>query len=210
MTVAAHIVGGTGDTSHLTMEQRLAFTPEQAAARQTGTKWFMVGWYTYIGLIWTLKLNMLFLFLRVASVGWVNRFIVPVMVFVGTTGVSIWILFASACRPFHKLWQILPDPGSKYCEQGFGVGNRLTWYRILYATKPGILDYCAGFELDNGCVHHSHSNPDHLAAEYILGSQTWTHVDVLRGRLCYDRGDLASLLCCRSEWSSTHFPFYPY
>ena len=113
MTVAAHMVGGTGDTSHLTMEQRLAFTPEQAAMRQTGTKWFMVGWYTYIGLIWTLKLNMLFLYRRVVSVGWVKKFIVPTMIFVGATGVSIWILFASACRPFHKLWQILPDPGSK-------------------------------------------------------------------------------------------------
>ncbi|PVH98960.1 hypothetical protein DM02DRAFT_680576 [Periconia macrospinosa] len=114
MTVAAHMVGGTGDTSHLTMEQRLAFTPEQAAARQSGTKWFMVGWYTYIGLIWTLKLNMLFLYKRVVSVVWVKKFLLPAMIFVGITGLSIWILFASACRPLHKLWQILPDPG-KYC-----------------------------------------------------------------------------------------------
>ncbi|PSN73633.1 hypothetical protein BS50DRAFT_191908 [Corynespora cassiicola Philippines] len=114
MTVAAHIVGGTGDTSHLTMEQRLSFTPEQAATRQKGTKWFMVGWYTYIGLIWSLKLNMLFLYRRVVSHIWVKKFIVPTMMFVVITGVSIWILLASACRPFHKLWQILPDPG-KYC-----------------------------------------------------------------------------------------------
>jgi hypothetical protein len=98
MTVAAHIVGGTGDTSHLTMQERLSFTPEQAAARQRGSQWFMVGWFTYIGLIWTLKLNM---------------FIVPTMVFVGVTGISIWILLGSACRPFHKIWQILPDPGSE-------------------------------------------------------------------------------------------------
>ncbi|KAH8641582.1 hypothetical protein IG631_04523 [Alternaria alternata] len=41
MTVAAHIVGGTGDTSHLTMQERLSFTPEQAAARQRGSQWFM-------------------------------------------------------------------------------------------------------------------------------------------------------------------------
>ena len=114
MTVAAHIVGGTGDTSHLTQEQREAFTPEEAALRQKGTKWFMVGWFTYIGLIWTLKLNMLFLYRRVVSVVWVKVFIVPTMILVGVTGLSIWIMFASACRPFHKLWQILPDPGSKF------------------------------------------------------------------------------------------------
>lgn len=113
MTVAAHQVGGTGDTSHLTMEQRLSFSGAQAKARQNGTKWFMVGWYTYIGLIWALKLNMLFLYRRVVSVVWVKRYIVPTMVFVGVTGASIWVLFASACRPFHKLWQIYPDPGRK-------------------------------------------------------------------------------------------------
>jgi hypothetical protein len=114
MTVAAHIVGGTGDTSHLTMEERLSFTREQASMRQTGTKWFMVGWYTYIGLIWTLKLNFLFLFRRIASVGWVRKMIMPTMVFVCVTGLAIWILFAAACRPFNKLWQILPDPGGKF------------------------------------------------------------------------------------------------
>lgn len=113
MTVAAHIVGGTGDTSHLTMEQRLSFTPEQVAARQSGTKWFMVGWYTYIGLIWTLKLNMLFLYRRVVGVLWVKKYIMPTMIFVGASGISIFILFSSACRPFHKLWQVLPDPGSR-------------------------------------------------------------------------------------------------
>ncbi|KAI8936146.1 hypothetical protein NX059_007641 [Plenodomus lindquistii] len=114
MTIAAHIVSRTGDTSHLTMEQRVGFTPAEAALRQTGTKWFMVGWYSYIGLIWTLKLNMLFLYRRVVSFVWVKKFIVPVMIIVGVTGVAIWILLATACRPFHKLWQIWPDPGM-YC-----------------------------------------------------------------------------------------------
>ncbi|KAF2185111.1 hypothetical protein K469DRAFT_577655 [Zopfia rhizophila CBS 207.26] len=111
MTVAIHIVGGTGDTSHLPMEVRLSLAPNAAAKLQKGTKWFMVGWYTYIGLIWTLKLNMLFLYRRVVSVMWVKKFILPTMIVVGVTGTAIWILFATACRPFHKLWQILPDPG---------------------------------------------------------------------------------------------------
>lgn len=113
MTVAAHIVGGTGDTSHLRMQQRLSFTPEEAATRQKGTKWFMIGWFTYIGLIWSLKLNMLFLYRRLVSRVYIRRYILPTMSFVGATGISIWIMFATACRPFHKLWQILPDPGSK-------------------------------------------------------------------------------------------------
>ncbi|KAF1847796.1 uncharacterized protein K460DRAFT_352877 [Cucurbitaria berberidis CBS 394.84] len=114
MTVAAHIVAGTGDTSYLTPEQLRSMTPEQVVLRQNGTKWFMVGWYTYVGLIWTLKLNMLFFYRRVVSVVWVNKFLVPTMVFVGGSGVSIWILFALGCRPFDKLWQVYPHPGP-YC-----------------------------------------------------------------------------------------------
>ncbi|GME64761.1 hypothetical protein AG0111_0g985 [Neofusicoccum parvum] len=114
MTIAAHIVGGTGDTSHLSMEQRLAMTPEERETRALGSKWFMVGWYTYIALIWTLKMNMLFLYQRVVVGLPVARFIKPAMCFVVVTGVSILILFSTACRPFRKIWQVLPDPG-KHC-----------------------------------------------------------------------------------------------
>ncbi|KAA8624556.1 hypothetical protein PtrV1_00236 [Pyrenophora tritici-repentis] len=114
MTVAAHEVGGVSDTSHMTMEYRLSLTPEQAALHQRSSKWFMVGWFTYIGLIWSLKLNMLFLYRRVVSVVWVSAFLLPTMLLVGVTGISIWLMFALACRPFNRLWQILPDPG-QYC-----------------------------------------------------------------------------------------------
>jgi hypothetical protein len=97
----------------MTREQRLTITPEEAALRQKGTKWFMVGWYTYIGLIWILKFNMLLLYHRLVSMVRMSKFIVPTMGFVGVTGVSIWILFTTACRPFNKLWQIYPNPGSE-------------------------------------------------------------------------------------------------
>ncbi|KAF7532848.1 hypothetical protein G7054_g7609 [Neopestalotiopsis clavispora] len=46
MTVAAHIVGGTGDTSYLgTESDRFSLvqdSPDEAAQRQLGTKWFLV------------------------------------------------------------------------------------------------------------------------------------------------------------------------
>lgn len=114
MTVAAYIVSSTGDTSNLTHEQRVTMSPSEAAARQKGTKWFIVGWYTYIGLIWGLKINMLFLFKRLVSMTWVSAFIKPLMVFVGASGVAIWVILSTACRPFNHMWQIYPDPGRKY------------------------------------------------------------------------------------------------
>lgn len=103
MTVAAHIVGGTGDTSHLTMEERLAITPEQRRLRSLGLKWFIVGWYTYITLIWTLKFNMLCLYQRIVSGVWVEKFMKPTMALVVASGLSIYILFATGCRPFYRL-----------------------------------------------------------------------------------------------------------
>ncbi|KAJ9661679.1 hypothetical protein H2198_001855 [Neophaeococcomyces mojaviensis] len=112
MTVAAHIVGQTSDTSHLTMEERLAMTREQRKLRSLGSKWSMVGWYTYITLIWTLKFNMLCFYQRVVGGVWVRKFIKPTMGLVAVSGLAIYILFAVSCRPFHKLWQVLPAPGA--------------------------------------------------------------------------------------------------
>lgn len=41
MTVAAYVVGGVGDTSHLTMDERLAMTPRERQLRSLGSKWFV-------------------------------------------------------------------------------------------------------------------------------------------------------------------------
>lgn len=53
MTVAAHIVGGTGDTSYLgSNSDRLAIvqdSPNEAAQRQLGTKWFLVSCFELLG-----------------------------------------------------------------------------------------------------------------------------------------------------------------
>ncbi|TAQ89063.1 hypothetical protein B7494_g2644 [Chlorociboria aeruginascens] len=112
MTVAAQIVGGTGDTSNIPLADRLAMTDAELASRATGSKWFMVGWYSYIGLIWTMKFNMLCFYQRVVNGLWVEKFIKPAMALVIVTGTAIILTLSLSCRPFHKLWQVLPDPGT--------------------------------------------------------------------------------------------------
>lgn len=204
MTVAAHFVGGTGDTSHLSMEQRLAFTPAQAAARQAGTKWFMVGWYTYVGLIWTLKLNMLFFYRRVVGVVWVKKLIMPTMIFVASTGLAIWILLATACRPFHKLWQILPDPGSKSPRT---VHSRVLLFfyflglmyshRSLHAAKSHFPTHHPRAQPHNRPLHNPYSHPDCGAVENILGPQNGPFVPLLRRHLHHDCSYSPRLLCPR-------------
>ena len=57
---------------------------------------------------------MLCLYQRVVSGVWVEKFIKPAMGLIVVSATSIFILFATGCQPFHKLWQVLPDPGREY------------------------------------------------------------------------------------------------
>lgn len=117
MTVAAEIVGEHGDLGAIPTDQRLSLTQEQADSLILGTKWFMVGWYTYVSLIWSLKFNMLFLYQRVVNGLWVAKFIKPTLVLVMTTWIAILLLVSFVCRPYERMWQVWPDPGSEYRTQ---------------------------------------------------------------------------------------------
>ncbi|EKG09755.1 hypothetical protein MPH_13188 [Macrophomina phaseolina MS6] len=145
MTVAAHMVGGLGDIGAIPADQRASLTKEQAASLVLGTKWFVSGWYTYVSLIWTLKMNMLFLYQRVVNGLWVAKFIKPTMFFVGVTYISIILLVSLVCRPYHKMWQVMPDPGptckaqSAYLLIPTLVCNLLTDICIMLIPAPVIL-----------------------------------------------------------------------
>lgn len=39
-----------------------------------------------------------------------ERTIIPALLFVGVTGVAVVLTFTLMCIPFHKLWQVYPDP----------------------------------------------------------------------------------------------------
>ncbi|KAK2785558.1 hypothetical protein FQN53_007643 [Emmonsiellopsis sp. PD_33] len=99
MTGMAHIVGYAQDNGNIPTEMRASMSEEEKALRSLGAKCFMVGWFTYIGLIWTLKMNMLFFYKRVVNGLWVEKFILPAQIIVGITAtlailaklrVSIW------------------------------------------------------------------------------------------------------------------------
>src|SRR5689334_6434683 len=98
MTVAAHIVGGVGDLHALPIEERKNMSEEQAKSLVFGTQWFCVGVATYILFIWTLKLNMLFLYRRVVNGLWVEKFIKPTICLVVGTFVASYLILFCACR----------------------------------------------------------------------------------------------------------------
>ncbi|KAL1617127.1 hypothetical protein SLS56_011130 [Neofusicoccum ribis] len=145
MTIAAHLVGLHGDLGAIPANQRLSLTQEQADSLILGTKWFMVGWYTYVSLIWSLKVNMLFLYQRVVNGLWVAKFIKPTLVLVVGTWIAILILVSVACRPYDRMWQVWPDPGSVCKAQGATfliptlVCNLITDICIMAIPAPVIL-----------------------------------------------------------------------
>jgi hypothetical protein len=111
MTVAAHIVGGLGDLHALDMETRKNLTPEEAAPLIYGTQWFCAGVATYILFIWTLKLNMLFLYQRVVRGLWVEKFIKPTIYLVIATFIATYAILFGVCRPYKRMWIVFPDQG---------------------------------------------------------------------------------------------------
>ncbi|KAF2713130.1 hypothetical protein K504DRAFT_369566 [Pleomassaria siparia CBS 279.74] len=90
-------------------------------AWEYGTQVFIVGLTSYAVIVWTLKFNMLFFYRRVVKGLWIERFVVPVMCFVGVGAVIVILVLTCTCVPFRKMWQILPDPGEKCVPQSKAI-----------------------------------------------------------------------------------------
>ncbi|RDI84594.1 hypothetical protein Vi05172_g5320 [Venturia inaequalis] len=112
MTSVAYVVGMSGDNAHMTNAERLALTDEQVALKTLGSKAFVVGWFTYTGLLWSLKTCMLFFMKRLTKGLWQAKMIKPGFALVGTTYLAVLAMLFFTCRPFHHLWQMYPDPGA--------------------------------------------------------------------------------------------------
>ncbi|KAL2212470.1 hypothetical protein CC79DRAFT_1364753 [Sarocladium strictum] len=138
VTVIAHvfIIKAQGlHTSLLTPEQREAMPLSEYAAWEYGTQVFFVGLASYAVIVWTLKFNMLFFYQRVVNGLWVEKLILPAFGLVAASGVAIVLTLTLTCIPFHKLWQIWPDPGRLCVPQ-----NEVTFYTILVLNL--VTDVC--------------------------------------------------------------------
>lgn len=113
MTVAAHIVGGVGDLHALPIDVRRNMSEEESKPYVYGAQWFCAGVATYNLFVWTLKLNMLFLYQRIVKGLWVEKLIKPAMIIVGSTFIAVMLTLFCACRPYNRMWIVYPDQGSK-------------------------------------------------------------------------------------------------
>jgi hypothetical protein len=157
MSVMAHIVSQSGDNANMTDDYRKNISAVEAATRIRGSKAFIVGWFTYTGMLWTLKICMLVFLRRVTSGLPSAKLIMPVFYAVIVSWLANILLFVTACRPFHQYWQIYPDPGSK-CRCAILALLKLTLGRTLHSRESGLLHHSARGQLDHRS-EHSH-NPD--------------------------------------------------
>ncbi|PLB35332.1 uncharacterized protein BDW47DRAFT_128265 [Aspergillus candidus] len=118
-TALAYSVGNVARglaNNGLTDAQRstLSYDSLEYQLRVIGSKIQVAGWTTYSVLIGLLKLSMLAFYIRLTE-GLGYRYRGPVYVgfalVIGTMLISIITIF-TACRPFHRYWQINPDPGN--------------------------------------------------------------------------------------------------
>ncbi|KAI0145180.1 hypothetical protein GGR57DRAFT_517387 [Xylariaceae sp. FL1272] len=126
---AAHGLANNG----MTDSDRIALDPhdEMYHQRVIGSKIQLAGWATYSSLLWTLKASLLFFYLRLTA-GLHRTFryrIYAGFALLAATWISATLTLFLSCRPFHRNWQIYPDPGT-VCYPA--TSPRVVWiYAIL-------------------------------------------------------------------------------
>ncbi|KAI5455663.1 hypothetical protein BGZ63DRAFT_418190 [Mariannaea sp. PMI_226] len=84
--------------------------------RVNGSKTQIAGWVVYVTLLWILKASMCYFFMRLTEGLPVYRLRVYIAyILISTTWVVVILSILLGCQPFHKNWQINPDPGN-HCQ----------------------------------------------------------------------------------------------
>ncbi|KAL1875310.1 hypothetical protein VTK73DRAFT_10147 [Phialemonium thermophilum] len=117
----------------MTDKQRASLSPKdpEYRLRVIGSKIQLAGWSSYSALLWSLKLSLLVFYMRLTA-GLSRSY--RIRIYIGFAFlVASWIIVVMnlflACRPFHKYWQIFPDPGN-VCQPA--VSNQVVWVYLAF------------------------------------------------------------------------------
>ncbi|KAK7931197.1 hypothetical protein PG985_001909 [Apiospora marii] len=130
-TVAAYLVGAKFDgltNSYMTDEQRARLDPNSIEfyKRVWGSKIQVIGWSFYAFILWSLKLCIAFSYKRLLSADEFpatpnserttikkSRLLINISYYMlGATYLIVALSILLSCQPFHKFWQIYPNPGN--------------------------------------------------------------------------------------------------
>ncbi|UKZ75632.1 hypothetical protein TrVFT333_003320 [Trichoderma virens FT-333] len=130
-TCLAYSVGNAANglaNNNMTDEQRAALSPDDPEyhLRVLGSKIQIAGWSTYSTLLWTLKTSLLIFYIRLTD-GLARHYRIRIYIgfaFLAASYIVVALNLYLSCRPFHKLWQIYPDPGN-VCQPA--ISNQIIW-----------------------------------------------------------------------------------
>ncbi|EEH42662.2 uncharacterized protein PADG_07482 [Paracoccidioides brasiliensis Pb18] len=130
-TALAYSVGSIANglaNNGMTDKQRAALSPDSAEyrLRVLGSKIQLCGWSTYGTLLWSLKSSLLVLYSRL-TFGLKRSYRIRIYIgfcFIIASWMIVLMNLFLACRPFHKYWQIYPDPGN-VCQPA--ISNQIIW-----------------------------------------------------------------------------------
>ncbi|KAF4344239.1 integral membrane protein PTH11 [Fusarium beomiforme] len=112
-TVGAKFRGLTN--SGMTEEERKALSPEseEHAWRIGGSKVQIAGWILYVTLLWVVKSALCAFYFRLTAglTGYKIRIYVGFGL-IAVTYITIICCILFSCQPFHRMWQIYPNPGN--------------------------------------------------------------------------------------------------
>ncbi|KAH7112389.1 hypothetical protein EDB81DRAFT_848883 [Dactylonectria macrodidyma] len=115
-TVGARFYGLANNS--MTEEQRAALPPESNEYnwRVNGSKIQIAGWAVYTSVLWLIKSAICAFYIRLTSGLAEYRVRIKIgFILIAATYFAIMASIFFGCRPFHKLWQIQPDPGN-FCQ----------------------------------------------------------------------------------------------
>ncbi|KAF3937540.1 hypothetical protein ABW19_dt0201120 [Dactylella cylindrospora] len=139
----SHYILMYGTTTTLSAAQREAhdFTDEELYWLTTNSKLNLLSRFVLNGLLWSLKLVVLDFLRRIIRKLHFERLItVLYLAVIAITWAVATVNIFIECRPFHRWWQIYPDPGP--CVQGnlwlltYEIGNMLTDAMLLALPFP--------------------------------------------------------------------------
>ncbi|KAI5803582.1 hypothetical protein DFH27DRAFT_52831 [Peziza echinospora] len=133
-------------TNAMTAEMRKAMVPDsdEWIKRTAASKLFIFAWFTYLFMLWSLKASILLFYGRVTKGAREQKNVRYAWYALGVSMLACVIALFTVCRPFHKNWQIYPDPG-RNCTDGIkyvwilGIFNIATDLMLLAIPLPIVL-----------------------------------------------------------------------
>ncbi|KAL2802821.1 hypothetical protein BJX63DRAFT_413792 [Aspergillus granulosus] len=107
-----------GSNTGWTDEQRAGFDEATSKRLETGSKLVLVGWFGYLTALWSLKASMLFFYDRVTHGLFEQKIVRGCAIYCAASYFAVIMALFLHCRPFHKTWQVYPDPGRE-CSAGY-------------------------------------------------------------------------------------------